>query len=88
MQQLTGMDASFLYAETDGFKVLVGIHTKGPMGMTFSYKYSDLSVNGKKVALPEPPKKEEKAGELKEGAKPAESPPEPKEGGGGGKKPE
>ena len=52
------LESNFTYAESEGIKVLSGIHMKGPMGMTFSYKYTELSINGKKVALPEETKKE------------------------------
>ena len=46
------MEFSFDYAPAGDFKVLSGIRMKGPMGMSFTYRYTDLTANGKKVELP------------------------------------
>jgi hypothetical protein len=45
--------SKFTYSDAEGIKVLTGIETKGIMGMTLGYKYSELTVNGKKVVLAE-----------------------------------
>ena len=55
------------FQEAGGFKVPSAIDTTGGMGMTFTFRYTELTVNGKKVELPA-----EKAPE-----KPAEKPAAP-----------
>ncbi len=66
------MEMVMLYSEAGGFKILTGVKSGGPMGMSFTYAYTDLTVNGKKVDLPKPaPKKVEE----KPAAPPAAAPP-------------
>ncbi len=67
------METAMTYSEAGGFKVATGIHSSGPMGMTFGFAYTDLTVNGKKVELPKVEKKgAEKKGEEKGGEKAGE----------------
>jgi hypothetical protein len=40
------------FQEAGGFKVPSAIDTTGGMGMTFTFRYTELTVNGKKVELP------------------------------------
>jgi hypothetical protein len=75
------METVMSYTDVGTFKVLTSIKSGGPMGMSFGFKYTDLTVNGKKVELPKPaPKKEE--------AKPAAPPTATPPAGDGGKAPE
>ena len=67
------MEAVMSYSDAGGFKVLTAINSTGPMGMTFGYNFTKLSVNGKDVECPKPGKK----GEEK---KPDEKKPEEKKG--------
>ena len=50
------------FQEAGGFKVPSAIDTTGGMGMTFTFRYTELTVNGKKLELPAEKAPEKPAG--------------------------
>lgn len=79
------MEYALTYAPAGDFKVVSSMNMKGPMGMNFAYRFTELSVNGKKVELPSEAKPETKKEELKP-AMPVPPVPAPPAGEGGERK--